>query len=175
MEDAPKSRQVPANAGRTTRTSTARRLIERAAPQVKRHRSKVMFATAHEAVDQEVNGGFVSMGLEPGERRANNLFGIAAEFNDKGRQESEGMATESAENPSDAKLVDFRPGNETAEIAAMPSQAASLMAKLAMRGFRQTIFFFGQAILLDYRPDRCGHFLQVLMSQENLKDFKLSC
>lgn len=129
--------------------STVARLFKFAAPPVKRHRSEVMFAAAQEAIGQKVSGGFVGMGLEPGERRSNDFFGVTMEFGDKGRQEGECAVAQGAKQAPDRDGVGLRRGDQAAHIASVPTQAAVALADFARGGLRRPFFFEAPNVFVD--------------------------
>jgi hypothetical protein len=120
--------------GGPTRLPASPCFLEFAAPQVKCHCGEIMFSASYEVVHQEVCCGFVGMGLEPGERRSDNFFGVAVEFEDKRRKKSERMATQGTQEASDWNGMRFGQADKAAHVAPMPPQASHLLATLTLAG-----------------------------------------
>ena len=149
-EEEPKIASSYRGAGQVQRPSMETCLFEFTAPQVKRHRGERMLAADHEAVNQKVRCGFVGVGLEPGERRPDDFFGVAMEFGYEGRQKGERVAARGAEESPDRDGVSLRQTDETAYVASVPSQAVVALADLAGRGFGRPLFLEALKVFVDF-------------------------
>ena len=125
------------------------RLCEFAAPQVKCHRSQILFAAAYEVVDEMVGGGFEGVGCEPSKSGSDDFFRISVEFSDEGRQQAERMTAQSAEQAPDRDGVGFRQSDQAAHIASVPAQAVLALADLALRRFGKLLFLKTPDVFVD--------------------------
>jgi len=111
------------------------RVLELAAPHVKRYRGEVMFWTGHQMVGQELGNGLPCACPEPVERGRYNFFGIPMEFGDEKRQKSEGVTTERTQEAPDGNRIRLFQRDKIAYVAPMPPKASRLIAPLALARF----------------------------------------
>ena len=93
-----------------------------------------MLAANQEAVDQEIDGGFVGVGLEPGQCRSDNFLGVAVKFGDKRRKKSKRMPAQGAEEASDWNGMRSGRADKPTHVAPMPAQATCLLATITLAG-----------------------------------------
>lgn len=128
--------------------------LEFPAPEVERHGGEIAFVADHQAINHMFDRCFEGMRLEPGERRSDDVFGIAMEFGDEGRQEGKRVAAQSAKEPPDRDGIGLGHGNQIARIAPVPPQTTCLLATLTLSGFYEVLVMEMADIFVDLRFDQ---------------------
>jgi hypothetical protein len=126
---------------------------------MKRHRGEILFVATHPAVDQKIDRGFIGVGFEPRQRCPNDFFGVAMEFEDEGREKTESMAAERAEEPVNWQGICFRQSDQLARVAPMPPQVAGLLASLTLVRLPKSFSLKAAKIRLDLRFEQLKEIL----------------
>ena len=89
------------------------------------------------------------MKFQPRECGLDDFFGVAAELDHEGRQEGERMAAQRAKKSADRQLENLGPADQMTHVAAVPPEAAGLVAQVALRGLGELLPFKVLAVLAD--------------------------